>query len=179
MSEVDKIVRAFGEKLVTDIRASLAVKGVTYAGGGDSKLAAKTRFEIRQTSTGTIFNLIMPDYWYYVNNGRKPGPVSKEAQKDIGEWANRKGIVGKFQNENLITRQKARENNKRKLKPLKKLPFAKAKVQVTFLISRKITLKGYEGNSFLDDVLNDGRLAKFKSDLGAALKKDILIEIRK
>jgi hypothetical protein len=179
MSEVDKIVRTFGDKLVTDIRASLAAKGVTYGGGGDSKLAARTRFEIRQTANGVIFNLIMPDYWFWVNNGREPGPVSKEGQKDIGEWANRKGIVGKFQNENLITRQKAREHSKRKLKPLKKLPFEKAKKQITFLISRKIAKDGYEGNDFLDDLLNDGRVAKFKADLGAALKKDILIEIRK
>lgn len=178
MPEIDNIINAFGVQLVTDIRKSLIANKVVFGGGGESKLSAKTRFEVKRTLDGYTFNLIMPDYSYWVNVGRKPGNVSKEGQASISEWAKRKGIVGKFQNENLVTRQKLREGSTRKLKPLKKIPFDKAVKQITFLISRKISKKGYEGNHFLDEVLNDGRLEKFRLDLTGSIKQKIIVDIK-
>lgn len=178
MDGVDIILNNFGTKLVTDLRQSLVAKGVTFGGGGQSKLSGKIRFEIKRTFKGIVFNLVMPDYSYYVDKGRKPGKVSKEAQKNISEWAKRKGIVGKFQSENLITRQKAQESSKRKLKTLKKLPFDVALKSLTFLISRKIDVKGYKGNSFLTDVINDGRIVRLQKDISEALKKQIIIDLK-
>lgn len=176
---VDKILEDFGTKLVIDVRASLIANKVTFGGGGESKLSARTRFEIKTGSNGLVFNLVMPDYGYWVNKGRKPGPVSEEGQKSISEWVKRKGIVGKFQKENLTTRESQREKSERKLKPLKKIPFEKAVKALTYLIARKVATKGYEADHFLDEVLNDGRLKKLQEDVSKELKRQITIEIKR
>lgn len=179
---VNKIVNDFGTKLVTDVRNSLRDAGVTFGGGQDSKLAAKTRYIVKFTPDGFELDLLMPDHWYWINNGRKPGPVSEEGKKSIGEWAKRKGIVGKFITDNLkerVDRQAAiKGNTKRKLKMLKKLPFDKGVKALSYLVARKVTQKGYEATHFLDKVLNDGRLEKFKADIVAATKKEIQIAIK-
>lgn len=176
---VDDIINAFGEKLVTDIRASLRSKGVTFGGGEDSKLAAKTRFEVKATSAGFVFNLIMPEYSYWVNKGRDPGPVSKGGRDSISKWAKRKGIIGDFQAKNLQDRLALQSKSQHKRKVLKKLPFKEALTALTFLVARKVTVNGYKGNHFLDEVLNDGRVEQFRKDLSAAVKNQIKVEILK
>lgn len=176
--DVNGILDAFGVKLVSDIRQSLRTNNVTFGGGADSRLAAKTDFVIKQTSSGVIFELHMPPEWYWIDHGRKPGPVSQVGQKSISDWVKKKGIVGKFQTENLVTRQSLQDNAKRKIKTLKKLPFDKAVKALTFLISRKVATHGYKGNGFLESVLNDGRIAALQSDLRQAYKSQIIVDIQ-
>jgi hypothetical protein len=177
---IETILEDFGEKLVNDLRAALKAKNVGY-GGQDSKLAAKINYKVKQTTRGITFKLHMPDYWEFVDSGRDPGPVSKKGIKKIGEWARAKGIVGKYQEDELYERQKKqiaskqrarnyskeskRERAERKWKTLKKMPFNRAKKQLAFAIASKIHKKGYEGNNFLTDTINDGRLDTLATDL--------------
>lgn len=178
MPTVDNILDEFGKNLVTDLRESLIRNGVTFGGGGESKLSGKIRFTMTKSASGIVFELKVPDYAYWLNKDREPGPVSREGRKSIADWAERKGIVGKFMTEDLKRRIERQRKGTRKVKTLKKQPFDKALKALTFLIAKKITLKGFEGNQFMDEVLNDGRLDKLKVDLGQALKQQIIIEIR-
>jgi len=177
---IETILEDFGEKLVNDLRAALKANNVGY-GGQDSKLAAKINYKVKQTTRGITFKLHMPDYWEFVDSGRDPGPVSKKGIKNIGEWARAKGIVGKYQDKELqerierqnqskqnakkFSKQGKRDRAVRKWKTLKKMPFNRAKKQLAFAIASKIHKKGYEGNNFLTDTINDGRLDILATDL--------------
>lgn len=186
MSPAEKILDAFGEKLLTDTRESLRNEGVTFGGGQDSKLAAKSDFNIIQKGIGLEFQFLMPKEWYWVNYGREPGPISKEGSKEISSWATRKAIVGDFITKNLAARKKAQEEGKsgylrnadRKYKTLKKLSFEKGLKALTFLIKRSVEKNGYEATHFFDKVLNDGRLKVLEAELTAALRRQIIVDIK-
>ncbi len=170
MIPIEIVIDEFGNKLVEDLKASLKKKGVMYQ-GQESKLAASIRFRTLPKGDSIVFQLLMPDYAEIRDKGRKPGPVSKEGKKNIGEWGNRKGMIGKFSENELINRKKkqdeakARNKNRKVWKTLKKQPFNKAKEAFAYVVSRKIAKKGYEGNNFFTDVINDGRIDELKKDL--------------
>jgi len=87
-----------GTTLVTDLQANLRKKGVTF-GGNDSQLSNLIRFDISQTKDGIKFQLLMPEYGFAVDGGRKPSEEGSKPGKlkdNITEWVKRKGIVGKF-----------------------------------------------------------------------------------
>ena len=180
MIPIETILEDFGDKLVNDLRTALKAKNVGY-GGQDSKLAAKIRFRVIPKDNSISFQLLMPDYAEFVDKGRRPGNVSKKGIEKIGEWARAKNIVGQFQEKEFQQRikkqneskQKAKSFSKqgkrdravRKWKTLKKMPFNRAKKQLAFAIASKIRAKGYEGNNFLTDTINDGRLDTLATDL--------------
>jgi hypothetical protein len=183
MPTVNEILDAFGEKLVTDLRNKLRSKGVTFGGGQDSKLAAKTMFQISQTGDGIQFLLTMPPEYYWVNKGRNPGAVNKEGRESIASWAKRKAIVGDFAARNLEARNKMQAESKEKgnrktYKKLKKLPFKKALQALTFVVAQAVTKNGYEPTYFLDEVLNDGRLKKLQEDINEAGFNDFVTQIK-
>jgi hypothetical protein len=177
---IETILEDFGEKLVNDLRAALKANNVGY-GGQDSKLAAKIRFRVIPKDNSISFQLLMPYYGEFVDRGRGSGPVSKKGIEKIGEWARAKNLVGKYQDKELQERierqnqskQKAKSFSKqgkrdravRKWKTLKKMPFNRAKKQLAFAIASKIRAKGYEGNNFFTDTINDGRLDILATDL--------------
>jgi len=70
----------------------------------------------------------MPDYWYYVNNGRKPGRWPPIAP--IDRW-----VVQKAGFKNVVRDQSGRFVSRKSL---------------VFLIRRSIGLYGYQGTEFLD-----------------------------
>jgi hypothetical protein len=170
MIPIEIVIDEFGNKLVEDLRASLKKKGVMYQ-TQESKLAASIRFRTLPKGDSIVFQLLMPDYAEIRDKGRKPGPVSKEGKKIIGECGNRKGMIGKFSENELINRKKkqdeakARNKNRKVWKTLKKQPFNKAKEAFAYVVSRKIAKKGYKGNNFFTDVINDGRIDELKKDL--------------
>lgn len=163
------ILQTFGEDLITDLTKKLQEHGVTY-NGGDSRLAAKMRFRVVPTSDGSNFQLLMPDYSYFVNKGREPGNVSAKGQAGIAEWGKRKGYIGDFQTKDLIRRKAKQAKSKREhLKQLKKMPFDRAKKAFGFVVARTINKKGYKGTHFLDEIIEDGRVAILLNDLKSLL----------
>lgn len=183
---VDQILNTFGVKLVADLRASLRNKNVVFGGGQESRLGANTTFEIKQGAAGIEFHLLMPPEWYWVNVGRKPGKVSKEGRASIIEWTKKKAILGKFITKNLSDRQALQNAAKakqysfstKKYKKLKKMPTDKAAKALGFMVARKVTIYGYKGNHFLDEVLNDGRMKQLKADIFVEVKKEIIIDFK-
>lgn len=173
-SELNTLIDSFGDALLSDLRKSLVTKGVIFGGGGESKLSAKMRFEIKQDGENIELKFLMPSYGYYVNKGREPGPVSKEGQASISDWVKPKGIVGKFQTDDLAKRLSAHKTHR---KSLKKLQFDKAVKVLTYLISRKLKAKGYKATHFIDDVVNDGRIKAFGDALSVILKKQIIVSV--
>lgn len=198
MATLDKLVKVFegfGKELVQDLQSSLRKK-VTF-GGGDSRLSNKIQFKIIHDKDKLVFQLLMPEYGFIIDKGRgelgdtptpprtkKRGGVSKEGQKNIKEWAKRKGIVGKFRSESLKARiekqneAKAKNKTKRKYKTLKQMSFEKAATQLGYLVSRKIARKGFKGNHFYTDVIKSLETGELTKKISEIMKQDVLIEIK-
>lgn len=180
--DIYNLLDEFGTNLKDDLQQSLRDKGVTF-GGQDSKLSKSISFEIAQVGKAVTFKLKMPEYGEAVDKGRKAAGVSIEGQESISNWAKRKGIVGKFATSSLNYRiklqseAKANNRNRKEWKTLKKPSFEKQLKAVTYLVSRKLQAKGYEGNHFYSEVIEDGRVEKLKQDLALVLKSNIEVEI--
>jgi hypothetical protein len=190
MNEVEKILEAFGTKVVEDLRKSLSEKlqaraasyKSKYPGGssnpGDSALSASIKYLIVDSSEGIKLNVYLNDYWEAVDSGRKAAGVSEDAK--IDKWIKSRNLIPGFQNKNLADRLEKQAKNKstRKKKVLKKMKFADAVKAMDFLVRRKLKNKGYQGNQFLSSVLEDGRQEKLATDIRLAMKKDIEIVLK-
>ena len=190
MNEVEKILEAFGTKVVEDLRKSLSDKlqaraasyKSKYPGGssnpGDSALSASIKYLIVDSSDGIKLNVYLNDYWEAVDSGRKPAGVSQNAR--IDKWIKSRNLIPGFQNKNLSDRLANQAKNKttRKKKVLKKMKFADAVKAMDFLVRRKLKNKGYQGNQFFSSVLEDGRQEKLATDIRTALNKEIEIVLK-
>ena len=191
MNEVEKILEAFGTKVVEDLRKSLSEKlqaraasyKSKYPGGssnpGDSALSASIKYLIVDSSEGIKLNVYLNDYWEAVDSGRKPAGVSQDAR--IDKWIKSRNLIPGFQKSNLedrIDTQNRLNKTNRKTKVLKKMKFADAVKAMDFLVRRKLKNKGYQGNQFFSSVLEDGRQEKLTKDIALAMKKDIEIIIK-
>jgi len=191
MNEVEKILEAFGTKVVEDLRKSLSEKlqakasryKSKYPGGssnpGDSALSASIKYRIVDSSEGIKLNVYLNDYWEAVDSGRKAAGVSQDAR--IDKWIKSRNLIPGFQKSNLedrIDTQNRLNKTNRKTKVLKKMKFADAVKAMDFLVRRKLKNKGYQGNQFFSSVLEDGRQQQLTKDIAAAMKKDIEIVIK-
>lgn len=191
MNEVEKILEAFGTKVVEDLRKSLSDKlqaraasyKSKYPGGssnpGDSALSASIKYLIVDSSEGIKLNVYLNDYWEAVDSGRKAAGVSQDAR--IDKWIKSRNLIPGFQKSNLedrIDTQNRLNKTNRKTKVLKKMKFADAVKAMDFLVRRKLKNKGYQGNQFFSSVLEDGRQEKLTKDIALAMKKDIEIIIK-
>ena len=191
MNEVEKILEAFGTKVVEDLRKSLSEKlqakasryQSKYNSGstnpGESALGASIKYRIVDSSEGIKLNVLLNDYWEAVDTGRKPAGVLKEAK--IDKWIKKRNIIPSFIKSNLedrIENQNRRNKSNRETKVLQKLTFAEALKAMDYLVRRKIQNQGYWGIHFFDEVVNDGRQQQLTKDIAAAMKKDIEIIIK-
>ena len=167
--QIQKELDRFGDDFVTDLRENLL-----------SKEKSKTKSKLSESikSLGSTFKdgtftlkININDYYNFVDEGRGKGGVSKEGQEKIGEWGDVRGYIGKFQKEQVVKEQ--RQVRK------KKLTFEKAKKQFIFLVSRKIRMKGYKGNNFYSEVVEDGRFDTLSKQLSDIIGKTIVIEVVK
>jgi hypothetical protein len=167
--QIQKELDRFGTEFVTDLRTNLLSKERSNT---KSKLSASIK-SLGSTFKDDSFTLKIQinDYYKFVDEGRGKGGVSKEGQEKIGEWGASRGYIGKFQKEKIVKG----ERQVRK----KKLTFEKAKKQFIFLVSRKIKMKGYEGNNFYSEIVEDGRFDKLSKQLSDIIGKEIVIEIVK
>jgi hypothetical protein len=170
--DLDRILEPFGEDLINDLQKSLLSKGVVFGGGQSSKLSAKIRYNIR-FGDPLRFELIMPEYAEAVNSGRSPskdqgnpppqrkkgGPPRKPGAVELAlrDWIKRKGISERFAGSSF----KQRVNTG------------------AYLIARKIHRKGYKGNHFYSEVINDGRIDGLTIQLREFFKQEVVIDILK
>ena len=173
-SDINKLVTDFGNKLVTDLNASL--NQALRDGGSSSPQEAALHFEpsYKITTEGTTISVNASDeYWYYIEHGRKPGkmpPSSKLGKK----WQNKQNIDPR----KVIQEIQINYNKSKGLKrEVKQLSFDKAAKQLGFLIARSIGKNGYKARPFVDRVVNDGRIAALSKSLSALFKKEIQIKL--
>lgn len=171
-----EIFDAFGTKFKEDLQQSLRDKGIEYD-GTDSRLSASIKFYYNE-NTGA-FNLSMNDYWEVLNDGRGPNEKAPPIAPIIN-WIKRKGI---FSGVSLKRKEKFRiakvGKTKAEVKQLKKLTREDIIKNQAFAISRSIGKKGWEGNHFVDELLNDGRLTVLREEVSKAIRKEILITFNK
>jgi hypothetical protein len=85
---VSRIIQNWGNELIKQLQNNL-LKNKSNA---SSSLSQSITPEITQPATGYNLSIMMQDYWFYVENGRKPtqGGGSGELYKNIYEWIQNK-----------------------------------------------------------------------------------------
>lgn len=173
----ESFIELFAENLKRDLQDNLKEKLLAKSKGGfsgDSRLGASIR--IVYTTEGTLltgFELWLNDYYQWVDEGRQPGNVSREGQQSIAMWVKSRQLVG--QASTRSKKQVKSLKNKKVKKAVKQVNFEKLVQRIVYPIVKKITKFGYKGNFFFSEVVNDGRLDKFKQRLSEAYGQEIQI----
>ena len=177
---VSKLIELFAIKLQEDLQSTLKAKLLSKSKNGfsgDSRLAASIRISYYENG-GDIFgfDLLMNDYYKWVNKGRAAGKgISREGQVKLEKWIKSRGLKPALTDNRKKKISSVR--NKRIKKSFKKLSEDKAIKKVVFAISKKIKEKGYEANHFFDEVIKDGRVEKLKARMKEAYKQELELEI--
>lgn len=150
------------DDVVGELRASAESKGLDASGN----LIASIRFEPQILGEVFRFKLILPDYYKWVDEGRRAGkfpPINA-----ILDWMKDKGIV---------PRNKDGKRLKTTKNSLKSLAFA-----ISRGIAKKGTIKrfGHKGSNFYTNVIPDERefVKSIIKRVAVAAKQDILVEIK-
>ena len=88
---VTRIIQNWGNELIKQLQNNL-LKNKSNA---SSSLSQSITPEITQPATGYNLSIMMQDYWFYVENGRKPtqGGGNGQLYKNIYEWIQNKADI--------------------------------------------------------------------------------------
>ncbi len=172
IDDIKHLLDQFGVKLAEDLNHGFndAIK----KGGSKNVQEAALNFtpELKLTDTSLTIQVVASDkYWRYVVSGRKKG-VRQPPSKAFGKkWQNTNNINPS----KIIFEMTVSYNQKKGLarRKVKKLPFAKASTQLSFLIARSIKKKGIKPKPFRDKILEDGRMDELQSALILLIGKEI------
>lgn len=123
------------QELLQQYKANLTSKG---KGNGELVHSSTANITLNGTTYSIVLNL--PDYWKYVEEGRRPGKFPPPDA--IKKWITVKGIL-------------PREINGR-------LP---SENQLSFLIGKKISNKGLQGEPLLADAIQKSKITERAEDL--------------
>lgn len=166
LDEIDK----FSQKLVNDLRANLASKDRSDNKSAN-RLGASISSKVTLTPGGVIYQLMMNDYWYWVNYGRDSAPIAEQAK--IKDWIRRKGIDPRDRINAWREAHRNRTVKKKRVETLKPVSYKSAIQQFEYVVRRKIKNKGFEGNNFFSEVVDDGRLDILNAKIANELDIDI------
>lgn len=170
---MSRTLAIFGIKLKKDVLASInkaeQKKAAKFgrSANGNSRISGTVKVAFDNPQDPNTLILSMADYWYWLDKGRKKGPVKKTA--DIAGWIRRKGTNPVA----IISKMEADRGYVRK----KPIAFAKAVKQFDFIVRRSLRTEDTEPTHFWSDVINDGRLVQLRKDLATEFKKEIKIII--
>lgn len=166
MASVSEILQVFGENFVRDLGNSLDRKK-----DASGNLRKSIHFRIKIFSEHYEFNLLMEDYYKWVDEGRPSGKKGPPINPNVLlAWLRKPAVISK-----LNLRKTAGLTSGKGLK--KTLVENKAK-SLAYIIGRKISKKGIRPTYFFTNVLEDGRVERLKIDLSNGLKKDVEVQIR-
>ena len=100
-----------------------------------------------------IITLSLPDYWYYVENGRKPGKMPPLVE--ISKWLKIKRI------------------------PFVPTRSVRRKEQLAFPIARKIAIKGTEGKHLLEKAMNSSEWNSSMEELKEIMIETLLEDVKR
>jgi hypothetical protein len=129
---VNRILQNWGNELIKQLQNNL-LKNKSNA---SSSLSQSITPQITQPATGYNLSIMMQDYWFYVENGRKPtqGGGSGELYKNIYEWIQNKRDL----QVNVISKSPDR---------------IAATKSLAYVITRKIHREGTKANPFVSPAL--------------------------
>ena len=116
-----------------------------------------------------VLQIIMEDYWKWVDQGRKPGKMPPIAP--IAKWIAQKGLPIRAQVKASPLKRKSKLSLSERVRSRQR--------SVAFLIARSIGKKGIKPTHFYSDVINDKFIEDMKTDISKALKKDFTVQIIK
>lgn len=157
---VSEVLKKFGKDFVDALGKSLPPEK-----SATGKLRKSIRFQIKIYGQQYSFNLLMEDYYQYVDAGRAAG--KGVPPEEIMKWLNISRVRSKLnRNPNSIFRKSKSGLKDYKIKGL------------AYAINKKIKDKGIKPTYFFTNVFEDGRIQQLQKDLREALKKDIIVSIK-
>lgn len=158
------ILENFGSDFVSDLGKSLDRRK-----DASRDLRKSIKFRLRLQGDYFNFNLMMEDYYKWVDEGRKAGKGAPLGV--IDGWLKNPAVISKL---GLYSNKKLTSG-----KGLKKKLNANSYVNsLSFLINRKIKTKGIKPTYFFTNVFEDGRVERLKKELVDYLKQDVILTIR-
>lgn len=157
------VIELFGEEKVKELVNNLE-RSKSVASGN---LSESVRFTVNIFGSTYRFNLLLADYYEWVDKGRKPGKMPPT--KNILKWIGQRGLE--------VSALKGYGKNKAAGKVSIATNLQKTR-SLAYLIAKKIGEKGTKGNKFFSKSINRNEVAKLKRRLSEGLKKDVIVEIR-
>lgn len=173
---IKDLLNEFGKQLVTDTQKSLKSKQRDQS--LNSRLSTSIKPTTKFADGALVFNLTMNDYWNAVNSGRGATRNSGDGslKKNLIRWVKTRKLKVEISKRKQV---KATTLKNKKLKKVyKKQTYEQAVEQVAYAIAQKIHKDGYKGNHFFDEVIEDGRIDKLKSDISKLINTEIIIDIQ-
>lgn len=157
---VGQLLEKYGEALVGALEKALPPQA-----DASGELRDSIHFQIKRFGINYKFELLLADYYQWVDKGRKPGkqpPISS-----ILKWVKDKRLV--------IYKGKLQTKRKGKLKKIS--DDAKLSNRIAFAIARNIGKRGTKATNFYTPTVEKW-LKDLKAELPKALKRDVIIELK-
>ena len=166
----------FGNKVQGDLRKSLVAKNSNASKNLSQSIAFNVKFK---SDTEIQFKLELDRYYEAVDKGR--GKATKKSaiplKEAIYQWIIQKGIPISSNRGNLTAKGAGKKLGvgQQMLRSMIKTQ----RMNMAYLIARKINRFGTKGNNFYSAVVNDSLFDDLQIDLSDSFKKDVLIDINK
>jgi hypothetical protein len=166
----------FGNKVQGDLRKSLVDKKSNASKNLSQSIAFNVKFK---SDTEIQFKLELDRYYEAVDKGR--GKATKKSaiplKEAIYQWIIQKGIPISSNRGNLTAKGAGKKLGvgQQTLRYMIKTQ----RMNMAYLIARKINRFGTRGNNFYSAVVNDSLFDDLRIDLSDSFKKDVLIDINK
>lgn len=163
------LLTSFGNKVVDALGRSLDRKKDTTG-----ELRDSIRFQIKILGNRMVFQLLLADYYKWVDEGRKKGkgiPVNV-----LKSWLTYPGTLEKIGAKGAgIYAASKRNKSKKGL-----IAINRSKINsLSYIINKKIREKGIKPTHFYSKVVNKDLVNELKKNLIEATKKDVLVTITK
>jgi hypothetical protein len=176
--KVGELVYDFADNLLKDLQANLDKKQGKFNSpiNATGNLRQSINFEpLKITQFGIKFQLVLDDYYKWVDQGRSPG--NRPPVENILKWISDKPLklksrvdLTKLNKKGIPIKRRATTEEKKTIEDEKRL--------AAELIADKIERKGTSATNFYSSVVNEERFNKFAKELSEAFKQDIIISIK-
>ena len=177
-NKVGDIVYDFADNLLKDLQKNLDKRQGKFNSpiNASGNLRQSINFEpLKITQFGITFQLVLDDYYIWVDQGRKPG--NRPPIDAILKWISNKPL--KIQSKvDLSKINKKGLTVKRRATTTEKITIDEERRRAAELIADKIERKGTSKTNFYSDVVNESRFIKFAKELSEAFKQDIIISLK-
>ena len=165
---------AWASQLSIDLQKSLASK--TRSKNKNTRLGASIEPFHKQGYDNYTVGIKINDYYVFVDGGRKPGNVAQSV--NIRDWAKRKGIDPRKKIEEAREAYRKKNVKKPRVKTLKKMSYDAAMRSFEYVVKRKLTSKGYDGNEFYSEVVTQAKLDALQKTVSELFQKQVNIELQ-